>query len=89
MEFYRSRNKSRVMSQHMPLGIGQDVAFAVPDAAPFDEPLQVKVKDASGAEYRLPFAVKRTDLGWFNADLGTALGKGIEVVGWRRRDFAK
>ena len=63
-------------------------AFGDEQSAPLGEPVQAKVKDNFG-EYALPFPCIKTDRGWFNADLGTALGKGIEVVGWRRRDFAK
>jgi hypothetical protein len=63
--------------------------FETAPAAPFNTRGQVKVRDRTGAEYLLPFPCMKTDRGWFNAELGTALGKGIEVVGWRRRDFAK
>lgn len=62
--------------------------FGLPDSAPLNEPLQVKVRDTMG-DYLLPFPCLKTDRGWFNAELGTALGKGIEVIGWRRRDFAR
>ncbi len=62
--------------------------FASADDAPVNVPVQAQVRDLMG-EYVLPFPCLKTDVGWFNADLGTALGKGIEVIGWRRRDFAR
>lgn len=61
--------------------------FFEAEDAPFNTRVQAKVRDATGAEYLLPFPCIKTDAGWFNADLGTALGKGIEVIGFRRRDF--
>jgi hypothetical protein len=61
--------------------------FEDPAAAPIGTVVQVKVRDALG-DYILPFGCERTQAGgWINADLGTALGAGIRVVGWRRRDF--
>lgn len=52
-------------------------------AAPKNVPLMLRVRDGNG-EYSLPFPSMRLDDGtWVNADLGTLIGDGIRVVGWR------
>lgn len=52
-------------------------------AAPRNVPLMLRVRDGNG-EYNLPFpSMRLADGTWVNADLGTLIGQGISVVGWR------
>lgn len=73
-------NRTLVVAQH------RGRAFESVDSAPMGETVQLQVRDALGT-YVLPVGFALTASGWINPDLGTALGAGLEVIGWRRRSF--
>ena len=78
------------LGAHMPDANGSTTAIGRPapcwNAAanlPLDVPLWLRVKNAEGECYKLPFPCKLTQAGWINARTGAPLRLVVQPMHWR------